>query len=183
MAYPSVHKFNAIHKDTYCSSIGGSPVAAYIRIPFRCQIGMVYAVTNGTITTADCSVAVAVNGTAVSGSAFTIPVASAGAGETATFTPTALTFVNDGDQISFAPSGASGSSIWATFSVALKRWQNERQRGDFRKVASIPLNIINTWLNEEWARGNVDLKMGGREFDLLVQRKLNDPDWRWLRTA
>ena len=64
-----------------------------------------------------------------------------------------------------------------------KRWQTERQRGDFRKVASIPLNIINTWLNEEWARGNVDLKMGGREFDLLVQRKLNDPDWRWLRTA
>ena len=64
-----------------------------------------------------------------------------------------------------------------------KLWQNEHQRGDFRKVASIPLNIINTWLNEEWARGNVDLKMGGREFDLLVQRKLNDPDWRWLRTA
>ena len=109
-------------------------------------------------------------------------MASAGAGETATFTPTALTFVSDGDQISFTPSGASGSSIWATFSVALKRWQNERQRGDFRKVASILLNIINKWLNEEGARGNTGLQLGGRQVDLLVQRKLNDPDWRWLRT-
>jgi len=53
----------------------------------------------------------------VSGSAFTIPVASAGAGEMATFTPTALTFEKDGDRISFAPSGASGSSIWAIFST------------------------------------------------------------------
>jgi hypothetical protein len=64
-----------------------------------------------------------------------------------------------------------------------KRWQNERQRGDFRKVASIPLNIINAWLNEEWARGNVALTLGSREFDELVARKLADPDWRWLRTA
>jgi hypothetical protein len=64
-----------------------------------------------------------------------------------------------------------------------KRWQNERQRGDFRKVASIPLNIINAWLNEEWARGNTGLQFGNHEFDLLVQHKLNDPDWRWLRTA
>jgi hypothetical protein len=65
-----------------------------------------------------------------------------------------------------------------------KLWQNAgKQTSDFRKVSSIPLNIINQWLNEEWARGNADLTIGGREFNLLVQRKLNDPDWRWLRTA
>jgi hypothetical protein len=119
MAYPSVHKFNAIHKDTYCSSIGGSPVAAYIRIPFRCQIGMVYAVTNGTITTADCSVAVALNGTAISGSPFTIPVASAGAGEVASMTPSSPVYANTDDYLSFTPSGASGSNISAMFSAAL----------------------------------------------------------------
>ena len=119
MAYPSFHRFNVMHCSTYCSSIGSSRVAAYLYARFRAQIARIDAITHGTIITADCSVAVAVNGTA---SAFTIPVASAGAGETATFTPTALTFVNDGDQISFTPSGASGSSIWATFSVALKRW-------------------------------------------------------------
>jgi hypothetical protein len=56
------------------------------------------------------------------------------------------------------------------------------QRGDFRHIASIPLNIINQWLNEEWARGNLDLQMSGREFDALVARKLRDSDWRYLRT-
>jgi hypothetical protein len=57
------------------------------------------------------------------------------------------------------------------------------QKSDWgRHVASIPLNIINQWLNEEWARGNVDLRMGGEEFDAMVTRKLSDPDWRFLRT-
>jgi hypothetical protein len=119
MAYPSVHKFNVIHKDTYSPSIGGSPAAAYIRIPFRCQIGLVYAVTNGAITTADCSVAVALNGTAIAGSPFLIPVASAGAGEVASMTPTSPVYANADDYLSFTPSGASGSNISAMFSAAL----------------------------------------------------------------
>ena len=53
---------------------------------------------------------------------------------------------------------------------------------DFRKIASIPLNIINQWLQEEWNRGNTSIRMSGPEFDRLVQRKLADPDWRYLRT-
>jgi hypothetical protein len=57
------------------------------------------------------------------------------------------------------------------------------QKSDWgRHVASIPLNIINQWLNEEWARGNVGLRLAGPEFDALVARKLRDPDWRFLRT-
>lgn len=57
------------------------------------------------------------------------------------------------------------------------------QKSDWgRHVASIPLNIINQWLQEEWERGNVGLKMSGLEFDALVARKLRDPDWRHLRT-
>ena len=56
------------------------------------------------------------------------------------------------------------------------------QRGDFRQIASIPLNIINQWLNEEWARGNVSLHMSGPEFDAMVACKLANPDWRYLRT-
>ena len=57
------------------------------------------------------------------------------------------------------------------------------QRSDWgRHIASIPLNIINQWLKEEWERGNVGLKMSGPEFDALVARKLKDPDWRFLRT-
>ena len=50
------------------------------------------------------------------------------------------------------------------------------------QAASIPLNIINQWLNEEWARGNISLRMSGPEFDAMVARKLANPDWRYLRT-
>lgn len=57
------------------------------------------------------------------------------------------------------------------------------QKSDWaRHVASIPLNVINQWLQEEWERGNVGLKMSGPEFDALIARKLRDPDWRHLRT-
>jgi hypothetical protein len=64
-----------------------------------------------------------------------------------------------------------------------KRWRNAgKQTGDFRRIASIPNNIILQWLNEEWGRGNTMLKLFGEEFDRLVERKLADPDWAYLRT-
>jgi hypothetical protein len=63
-----------------------------------------------------------------------------------------------------------------------KALAGEPQKGDLRHVASIPLNIINQWLQEEWDRGNVGLRMSGPEFDALVAGKLRDPDWRFLRT-
>jgi len=120
MAYPSVHKLNVVHMSAHSPSIGGSPGAAYIRAPFRAQLMKVAVVAAGAITTADCSIAVAINGVAIAGSPFTLPVSGAGAGEVASLVPTANTFVNEDDYISFTPSGASGSSIPATFSAALK---------------------------------------------------------------
>jgi alpha-galactosidase len=51
-----------------------------------------------------------------------------------------------------------------------------------RHVASIPCVIMERWLNEELERGNTTIKMFGPEMDKLVQRKLQDPDWKWLRT-
>ena len=57
-----------------------------------------------------------------------------------------------------------------------------QQTGDFRHKASIPLNIINQWLNEEYARGNVDLRLGSEEFDKIIAKKLRDHDWLFLRT-
>jgi hypothetical protein len=57
------------------------------------------------------------------------------------------------------------------------------QRSDWgRHVASIPLNIINQWLVDEWVRGNANARFGAREFDALIQRKLRDHDWLFLRT-
>ncbi|HVD72719.1 MAG TPA: hypothetical protein VNC81_03950, partial [Xanthobacteraceae bacterium] len=49
------------------------------------------------------------------------------------------------------------------------------QRGDFgRHVASIPNVILVRWLNEEYARGNTDLRMFTPAFNELVARKLRD---------
>lgn len=57
------------------------------------------------------------------------------------------------------------------------------QRSDWgRHVASIPNVILTKWLNEEWARGNIGLQPFGREMDELVERKLKDPEWAYLRT-
>jgi hypothetical protein len=57
------------------------------------------------------------------------------------------------------------------------------QQSDWgRHIGSIPNVIITKWLNEEWAAGNTGLRPFTPEFDLLVQKKLNDPDWKYLRT-
>lgn len=64
-----------------------------------------------------------------------------------------------------------------------KRLQSEPQRSDWgRHIATIPNNILNQWLHEEYARGNVNMRLFDDEFNRLVQRKLNDHDWLFLRT-
>jgi hypothetical protein len=61
--------------------------------------------------------------------------------------------------------------------------RNEPQRSDWgRHIATIPNVILVRWLNEEYARGNTQLRMFTREFDELVATKLRDPDWKFLRT-
>ena len=62
------------------------------------------------------------------------------------------------------------------------RSRGERQRGELRYVATIPNVILLKWLNEAHARGNAGLRMFTKEFDALVKRKLEDPDWKYLRT-
>lgn len=64
-----------------------------------------------------------------------------------------------------------------------KALRSEPQKSDWgRHVASIPNVILVKWLNEEYASGNVGLRMYTAEFNELVQRKLQDPDWAYLRT-
>jgi len=50
-----------------------------------------------------------------------------------------------------------------------------------RHIACIPNVILVKWLNEEYARGNVSLRMFSKEFDALIATKLRDPDWKHLR--
>jgi hypothetical protein len=63
-----------------------------------------------------------------------------------------------------------------------KALQAEPQHSDWgRHIACIPNVILVKWLNEEYARGNLALRLFSKEFDALVAKKLNDPDWKHLR--
>ncbi len=64
-----------------------------------------------------------------------------------------------------------------------KMLRTEDQHSDWgRHVASIPNVVYVKWFNEEHARGNTSLQMYSPEFDLIVQKKLQDPEWAHLRT-
>jgi hypothetical protein len=64
-----------------------------------------------------------------------------------------------------------------------KRLQSETQKSDWgRHVAHIPNIFLEQWLKEEWERGNVNLRMFTPEFDKMIDRKIKDPDWAFLRT-
>lgn len=57
-----------------------------------------------------------------------------------------------------------------------------RPKDEFaRKVATVPNVIILQWLYEEYRRGNTGLRYPSAEFNALVWRKLQDPDWKYLR--
>lgn len=64
-----------------------------------------------------------------------------------------------------------------------KLLRSERQKSDWgRHVAEIPNVIYVKWLDEEHARGNTSLRLFTPEFDAIVQKKLRDPEWAYLRT-
>jgi hypothetical protein len=65
-----------------------------------------------------------------------------------------------------------------------KNLQNMPQdrKANWRHIATIPNIFIEQWLFEEYARGNLALKWSDQEFEQIIARKLQDPDWRWLRT-
>lgn len=61
--------------------------------------------------------------------------------------------------------------------------RRDEQKSDWgRHVARIPNVIYVKWLDEEHAKGNTSLQLFTEEFDALVQRKLNDSEWMYLRT-
>ena len=60
--------------------------------------------------------------------------------------------------------------------------QGETQKSDWgRHVASVPMVIIEKWLNEEYARGNTSLRFLGPGFDEWYTKKIQDPDNRAWR--
>lgn len=78
------------------------------------------------------------------------------------------------------------ASTWQDVEPILERnkaLRSQPQKSDWgRHVATIPNVILVRWLNEEYAAGNVSLRMYTPEFNELVARKLADPEWAYLRT-
>jgi len=64
-----------------------------------------------------------------------------------------------------------------------KESRRDEQNSDWgRHIARIPNVIYVKWLNDEHARGNTALRPFSPEFDAIVQEKLGDPEWAYLRT-
>lgn len=121
MAYPNNHPVSEAYLYTYSPSVGASAVAARQASPVRGKIIKVWSVLNGAITTADATVAVAINGTAVTGGSITITQSGSAAGDYDEAFPSGANDVNEGDVISFTPSGASGASIAGFFGAIIER--------------------------------------------------------------
>ncbi len=63
-----------------------------------------------------------------------------------------------------------------------KELRSMPQRSDWgRQIADVPVVILQQWLNEAWERGH-DIKYLSPEYYALVWKKLQDPDWKYLRT-
>lgn len=58
----------------------------------------------------------------------------------------------------------------------------EQQSDCAREIADVPYVILLRWLNEEYAKGNTTINLLGEEMKRLVAKKLQDPDWAFLRT-
>lgn len=130
MALPSPHPMlqeRFLHTST--NSIASTPLAAAIRAPYRCRITLVTGVAHGGFTT-DCSVAVAIvpvvaggsapgAGTAVTGSPLVLTASNSAAGTSATMVPSAANIANEGDLVTFTPSGSTGTTIGGTFGIVI----------------------------------------------------------------
>lgn len=131
MALPNNHPLNESTVSCSTNSIGATPLAAVCRAPFRGYIKQLSGVSHGALTSADCSVAVAIitaaaagaapgAGTAITGSPMVLTQANSAAGTSITMVPTGANFVNEGDLIMFTPSGASGTTIGGTFAATIR---------------------------------------------------------------
>jgi hypothetical protein len=121
MALPINRRFNEQAVSCKTASVATTPVAAYCVAPCKGYVVRTFGVLEGTITTAAAAVSVAINGGSNIGA---LSIAVGAAGTAAEDIPTASEssrWVNEGDVISFTPSGATGSSIPANFHAVIRQ--------------------------------------------------------------
>ncbi|WFU53870.1 hypothetical protein QA639_30015 [Bradyrhizobium pachyrhizi] len=118
MPLPGNHTLNTEHLTVYTPSCGASPVAAYIRVPFRCRVLKATGILGGAITTADGTITVAANGNTLT--TFAVPQAGSAAGQLFSAVPASPTYLNEDDVIVLTPSGASGAAVPMHFSLSVR---------------------------------------------------------------
>jgi hypothetical protein len=121
MALTTLHPLHEEQVTCHSASVGATPVATHVRIPFRCKVVKVWSILGGAISSADCTVTTALNGTAITGGAITIANSGSAAGDYDSASPTAANLAQENDVLSFTPASASGSSIPATFGAVLRK--------------------------------------------------------------
>jgi hypothetical protein len=118
MSLPGNHTLNTIDLTAYTPSCGGTPVAAYVRAPFRCRLLKATGILGGAITTADGTVTASVNSNTLL--TFTVTQSGSAAGQLFSAAPASPTYLNEDDVVVLTPSGASGSTIPMHFSVVVR---------------------------------------------------------------
>jgi hypothetical protein len=121
MTLPNVRPVNEWTVTCKTASVGSTPATAWCVAPVKGRIVRTYAVLEGTIA-GTAAIAVGINGGPDIGTgALSIAAGGAGTGASdAPANPAGSAAVNEGDFISFTPSGATGSNIPATFHAVVR---------------------------------------------------------------
>jgi hypothetical protein len=124
MSLPPKFPFADVLLAESTTSVGASPVASVFVSPCAGILRKVYAAAGGT-TTGTIAVAVSVNGGAdVTGGALTIAAGTGArnnAGLSLPHTGASAVAVNEGDVITFTPSGGGGASIPGAFAAVIRK--------------------------------------------------------------
>lgn len=118
------HTFNTVDLTAYSPSVGGTPVAAYMRVPFTGTVRKITCIIGAAITTANGLITVtnATQGTTL-GTIAIVQSGSAAGQYQFTALPTGANTtiqVNEDDVLVFTPSLASGASVPGHFSAAIR---------------------------------------------------------------
>ncbi len=106
MALPELVPLNETVIWGYMADVSAAS-SAFAYVPVRGKVIKVGSVLGGAISGADSALTTEINGTAVTGGAWTVANASSAAGDVDTATPTAANAVNIGDAFEWITSGAS----------------------------------------------------------------------------
>ena len=118
MPLPNNRTLNTTDLTAYTPSCGTTPVAAYIRAPFRCRLLKATGILGGAIATADATITVSVNAATLA--TFAVTQSGSAAGQLFSVVPPSPTYLNEDDVVVLTPSGASGATIPMHFSVAVR---------------------------------------------------------------